>query len=160
VDIMQEIGKVYYYMRNYDSAYYYYDKFIRIREAYNLDIYQGEDIKMAWVLSQMGQIDRSEKMVKIYKDNAEKNQSIYKPLSLAMYYAYKNETQKAIDQLNIFAQSDQYSYWIILFLEEDPLVDNIKELPEFSKAMKKLETKFWDRHQRFRTSLKDKGLLP
>jgi len=45
LDIMQEIGKICYYMRDYPGAYYYYKKFNDIRRALNLDIYSSEDAK-------------------------------------------------------------------------------------------------------------------
>ncbi len=48
-DIIQELAKIYYYLRDYDNAYKYYKKFIEIKEAWKLDIYQSEDMKIGVV---------------------------------------------------------------------------------------------------------------
>jgi len=41
----------------------------------------------------------------------------------------------------------------------EPLVDNIKDLPEFKKIMNNIETKFWKYHKQIRASLEEKGLI-
>lgn len=41
IDIMQEVAKICYYMGDYKSAYFYYKKFIDIREALDLNIYNS-----------------------------------------------------------------------------------------------------------------------
>ena len=94
-----------------------------------------------------------------YKDFADHNTSIYKQLSLAVYYSFYGDTEKAIEHLRLFSQQDNYHYWIVLFLEIDPLVDNIKELPEFKEIMKNIKTKFWDYHQQVKLNLEEKDLL-
>ena len=33
----------------------------------------------------------------------------------------------------LFSQEDNYHFWIIIFFKMNPLVDNIKDLPEFEK---------------------------
>jgi len=159
LDIMQEVGKAYYFMRDYESAYRYYKKFTEIREAYNLDIYAGENAKIGVVLSKVGHREESEKIFKEFKDYAENDQSIYKHLSLAAYYSYMGDTKNAIEQMKLFSQQDNYHYWIILLLEMDPLMDNIKDLPEFKKVFEDIETKFWNYHKQMKASLEEKELI-
>ena len=159
LDIMQEVGKVCYFMRDYESAYDYYKKFIEIKEALNLDIYRGENAKIGVVLSKVGQTEESEKYFNDFLDYAENDKSIYKHLSLAVYYSYKGDTKKAIKQIKLFSQQDNYYYWIIIFLEMDPLIDNIKDLPEFKKILSDIEIKFWNSHKQIKASLEEKELL-
>ena len=159
LDIMQEVGKICYYMRDYACAYKYYKKFIEIKEAYNLDIYRGENAKIGVVLSKVGLINESEKYFKDFKEYAENDKSIYKHLSLAVYYSYKGDTEKAIEHLKLFSQEDNYFYWIIIFLKIDPLIHNIKDLPEFKKIINDIETKFWNSHKQIKDSLEGKELL-
>ena len=90
---------------------------------------------------------------------AENDRSIYKDLSLAVYYSYKGNTQKALEHLKLFSQQDNYHYWTILFLEMDPLVNNIKELPEFKQLMDAIEKKFWENHKKIKATLEEKKLL-
>ena len=158
-DIMQEIGKICYYMRDYESAYHYYNKFIEIKEALNLDIYRSENAKIGVVLSEMGLIEESEKYFKEYKDYAENDPSIYRHLSLAAYYSYQSDTEKAIEHFELFTEQENYHYWIILFLKIDPLIDNIKDHPEFKKIFSNIETKFWNYHKQIKASLGEKDLL-
>ena len=41
----------------------------------------------------------------------------------------------------------------------DPLIDNIKDLPEFQKILNYLENKFWNNHKQIKASLEEKELL-
>lgn len=158
-DILQEVGKIYYYMRDYESAYPYYKKFLEIQEALNLDVFRTENAKIGVVLFEMGQIEESEKHFNEYLDYAENDQSIYKHQWLAMYYSYKGDTKKAIEHLKLFAQKDHYTYWTFSINKLDPLFDNIKDLPEFKRTMNDIESKFWNYHKQVKASLEEKGLL-
>ncbi|MFC2124999.1 helix-turn-helix domain-containing protein [Bacteroidota bacterium] len=158
-DILQEVGKIYYYMRDYKSAYPYYKKFNEIRESLNLDVARSENAKIGFVLSKNGLSDESEKYFKKYKDDAEINQSIYKHINLAMYYSCKGDTEKAIEHLELFSEQDHYHYWTVIFVEIEPLMDNIKDLPEFRKIMDDIEAKFWKYHKQIKASLEEKGLI-
>lgn len=159
LDIMQEVGKICYTMRDFEDAFSYYKKFADIRSANNLAIYTHENAKIGFVFSKMGYKEESEKLFQSYKEYADNDQSIYKHLSLAMYYSYMGKTKEALEHLKIFSQEDNYFYWIILFLEIDPMVDNIKDLPEFKKIVNDLESKFWKNHKRIKDSLVEKELL-
>jgi tetratricopeptide (TPR) repeat protein len=159
LDIIQEIGKVYYYLRDYENAYKYYKKFIDAREALNLNIYNSEDAKIGLVLSEMGQNNQSKKYFEAYKRNAENDQSIYKHLSLAAYYAYYNNQEKAIEHLSLFSKQDNYHYWIVIFIKLDPLFDKIKGLPEFKKINKEIESRFQINHKQIKAALLKEGLI-
>jgi TolB-like protein/class 3 adenylate cyclase/Tfp pilus assembly protein PilF len=159
LDIMQEVGKLYYYLREYDSAYQYYRRFAELREAWNLDLYRSENAKIAVVFSKMRQSKESEKYFIEYLNDAKNDQSIYKDLSLTAYYSYKGDTNKALEHFRLFSQQDNYHYWTLLFTPIDPLLENIKDLPEFNDIMSDLETKFWNNHKRFRAELEEKGLI-
>mgnify|MGYP002725538843 CR=1 FL=1 len=159
LDVLQEVGKTYYYLRDFDSSYYYYGKFIGIKEALNLDLFKSENAKIAIVLSKVGQNDKSKKYLSNYKNYADNDKSIYKHLSLAMYYSQKGDTKNAIEQMRLFAQQDNYNYWAILFLPIDPLIDNIVGLSEFKEIFTEIESKFWNNHKRIKASLEEKGVL-
>lgn len=159
LDILQEVGKVNYFLREYQTSCHYYKKFMDLRQAYNLDIYNGENAKIGVVLSKVGLIEESQKMFREYKLYADNDKSIYKHLSLSAYYSYQGNTDKAIEHLKLFSEQENYHYWIILFLEIDPLVDNIKNLPEFRKIMDDIKIKFWDSHEQIKISLAEKDLL-
>jgi len=159
LDIMQEVAKFYYFQRDYQNAYRYYKKFIELEQAWKLDIYNSEDLKIAVVLDKLGLKEESEKYFIKYKEYVDNDQSVYRHMNLAMYYSYKGDTNKAIEHLELFSEEENYFYWTLIFTDIDPLVDNIKDRPEFKKLMKKIDAKFREYHKRIRSSLKEKDLI-
>ena len=159
LDIMQEIGKIYYYMRDYKNSYTYYDTFLTIRETQKLGIYKHEDSKIGYVYAKMGEQAKAEELLNSYFEYAKNDESIYKNLSLAVYYAYKNDQKKSIEHLKLFAKEDNFQYWVLLFLKLEPLIDNIKNLPEFNEVYNTIETNFWHHHNTIKKSLEAKELL-
>ncbi len=159
LDVMQEVGKICYFMGDYEEAYIYYQKFDEIREAQNIAIYAGEDSKIGMTLLKLGRVEESKKFFDSYKAFVDNDTSIYKELAAAMYYSYLGETEKALDHLALFAEEDNIQYWILLFMKHDPIADNIKDLPEFKRIFKSIETKFWNKHKQINTSLREKAVL-
>ncbi|BAX82524.1 helix-turn-helix domain-containing protein [Labilibaculum antarcticum] len=159
LDVLQEIGKVYYYLRDYETSYAYYKHFIAAKEKYNLSIYPQENSKIARVYAEMGMKEESEKLLKAYFEYASNDKSIYKNASLAIYYAQKDDEEKALKYLQLFSEEENLQYWLLLFLEIDPLVDNIKDLPEFKKIMKRIKNTFWENHKEIKLALENKELL-
>ncbi|MFC2103960.1 helix-turn-helix domain-containing protein, partial [Bacteroidota bacterium] len=159
LDVIQEVGKIYYYLKDYENSYKYYKRFLDIKHALNLDIFPSENAKIGVVLAEVGLTEESKKLFMDYKYYAENDQTIYKNLSLAMYNSYKGDTKKAIEHLKLFSEEDNYFYWVLLFLDIDPLIDNVKDNSEFNKILNDIETKFWKRHEKIRASLEEKELL-
>ena len=94
-----------------------------------------------------------------FRDFAENDSSVYHHAHLAVYYLYRGDKDKAIDHLRLFSQEDNYRYWILL-MPDDPLIESIKDDPEFRKVMHDIETKFWNRHEEIKAKLTEDGILP
>ncbi|MBI3483334.1 MAG: helix-turn-helix domain-containing protein [Bacteroidetes bacterium] len=156
--LLQEIGKSCFYQRDYKNAYRYYKKFIEVKQAQHLDIYKNENLKIGMVLYKLGMKEKSEEYFKSFKEYAFSDNSIYKNLNLMGYYAWMGDQQKAMEHMKLFSKEDNIQYWI-LFLADDPVFDNMRNLPEFKKAMAAIEKKFWDNHKKIRVMLEEKGLL-
>ncbi|WP_346854492.1 helix-turn-helix domain-containing protein [uncultured Draconibacterium sp.] len=159
LDILQEVAKAYYYLGDYQTSYIYYKKFTELREAYNLEIYNSENAKIAYVFDRVGEKELSEKYLEKFKSDADNMQSIYKHYNLAVYYSFKGETEKAIDHLKLFSEEDNFHFWTILFTPIEPLVENVKKHPDYKKVFSLLEKKFRQNHKRIEASLNAKGLL-
>ncbi|MFA9389964.1 MAG: helix-turn-helix domain-containing protein [Prolixibacteraceae bacterium] len=159
LDILQEVAKFYYFQEEFDSAFYYYEKFVAARESYNLDIYPQEDAKIALVYQKKGLNTEAIKFFNAYAAYCEKDQSIYKSASMAVKYAYEGKNDKVIEQLNVFATQDNYQYWILLFMEKDPLLKSLKSHPEFDGIIQKIKDRFWEKQKRLKSLLQEKGLL-
>jgi TolB-like protein/AraC-like DNA-binding protein/Tfp pilus assembly protein PilF len=159
-EILKDLGVICYYLRDYESAYSYYMKMTDLAQADGMDLYQGEKAKIGLILSKLGRPEESQRYFQEYLEFAENEQSIYKDLSLAVYYSYMGESEKAIEHMDLFSEQDNYPYWYILFLGmDDPLFENVEKLPEFQKILREIELKFWKYHKEIKDSLKEKGLL-
>lgn len=159
LDIMQEVAKFYYFQEKYDSAFYYYDKFEKIKESNGLNMYPQENLKIGLVFDKMGLQDKAKDFYKAYAEYCKNDQSIYQPASLAMKYLHEGNHNRAIEQLKLFATKNNYQYWILLFIEEDPLMKTLKSHPEYDEVIQKIKDRFWENHKQLEKSLKDKNLL-
>lgn len=159
LDIMQEVGKFYYFQKKYDSAFYYYDKFEKIKESNGLKMYPQETLKIGLVYDKMGMDDIADSYYTAYTEYCKNEQSIYKPVSLAMKYLHEENPNLAIEQLKLFATKNNYQYWVLLFIEEDPLMKTLKNHPEYDEVIQKIKDRFWENHKQLEKSLKDKNLL-
>jgi hypothetical protein len=74
-------------------------------------------------------------------------------------HAYNGEFGKAIEQLKIFATQDNFQYWIVLFMEMDPIMKPMLNDPEFKRTIQKIKRRFWDKHNNLDKLLKEKGLV-
>ena len=159
-DILKELGVISYYLREYENAYSYFSKMTEICEDQGLDLYHGEKAKIGLILSKLGREKESAVYFQEYLDFAENDPSIYRDLSLAVYYSYMGNTPRALEHMELFSEQENYPYWYILFLEmDDPLFENVKGNPEFQKIMREINVKFWKHHKEIKDSLKKKGLL-
>jgi len=159
LDILQEVGKACYFLRDYKSAYAYYSKFMAITNTFHLDVYRSEKLKIGLVFSEMGQADEAKRLFADFKAMADNDPSIYKHMNLAAYYSYTGDLPKAIEHLRQFSLQEDYFYWILLFAKMDPVFDNIRELPEFNDIMSKLERKFRKRHKKIKAALKEEHVI-
>jgi len=159
LDVLQETGKICYYMGDYQEAYKYYKAFLDIRESQHLDLYRYENAKIGYVMEKMGYHEKAGAYFSDFKAYYENDQSIYRPISLAMYHAHKGNTQQALEYLKEFSQQENYHYWVILFFQQDPLVEKIKDHPEFKPTFEKIQASFWNKHEQIRKTLEKKQLL-
>ncbi|WP_397447548.1 helix-turn-helix domain-containing protein [Polaribacter sp. R77954] len=158
-DITQELAKTYYFQEDYENALVYYEKYINILSTNKIDLYPAENIKIAYTYKKLGFSDKAEKYFNKYKDYLEKDESIYREASLAMLYLYESKPDKAIDAYDKFSLQDGFQYWILLFLEEDPLVKSLSTHPKYDEVFQKIKDRFWENHNRLKKSLKEQELI-
>lgn len=159
MDVMQEVANFHYYQGNFEKSYFYFKKFVEIKEKYGLNIYPHEDIKIGFVYKEMGLDKEAENFIKSYSEYCEDDTSIYKSASLAVKYAYEGDVEKAINQLQIFATESNYQYWILVFMEIDPVMNPLKKDPRFAKVLKKIKDRFWENQTNLKKSLEEKELI-
>jgi tetratricopeptide (TPR) repeat protein len=158
-DIIQEVGNVCYYLRDFQCAGRYYSHFLEIKDSLHLQAYRGEDAKIGLVFSRLGMESTSDSLLRAYKEYADSDNSMYKHLSLSVYYAYQGDREKALEHLRLYSQQKSFNYLVLPFLRIDPLLDPIKEDQEFQEILDEMEVKTMDHHQRIRKVLREKNLI-
>jgi TolB-like protein/AraC-like DNA-binding protein len=159
VDIIQEVAKVSYTLGEYETSWSYYEKMIAIKNAYDLDIYQGEDAKIAYVLQKLGRTEEAAFYLERYLTYAENDESIYKNLSLSAYNATIGNIDAGIEYLKAFSEEENYQYWFILFLEKDPIIMELASHPDFKPTVRIIEDKFWAQHDDTKQMLINEGVI-
>ncbi|MCW5910502.1 MAG: helix-turn-helix domain-containing protein [Cyclobacteriaceae bacterium] len=158
-DILQDIGKVSYYLQEYDTAYKYYKRFDRYREAQKLDVYEHENLNIGRVYEIAGETEKAKEFYERYRKYVERDQTAYKNIGLAVYYCQVNESDKALEHLRLFTKEDNIQYWIILFMDKGPELTETERSPEFKKLLQEVERKFWANHEKLKLTLQEQGLL-
>tara|TARA_R110002050_G_scaffold56512_3_gene127183 strand:+ start:140928 stop:142988 length:2061 start_codon:yes stop_codon:yes gene_type:complete len=159
LDILQEVAKLHYYQEDFETAFLYYEKFVEARKKYEMDIYPHEDIKIGLVYEKMGLQEEASEFFTSYAQYCEKDESIYKSVSIAALYAHQGKFDKAIEQLKVFTSKSNYQYWILIFMDTDPVFKPLKKHPEFDEIMQKIEDRFWDSQHHLKKLLEEKGLI-
>jgi class 3 adenylate cyclase/TolB-like protein len=158
LDILQDLSKIYYGQEKYDSAYYYYDKFVRVREANKLNLYIEENVKIARVYQIMGRTQKADSLFADYITYADEVQSPYRSATIAFKHAYLGEIEEAIKHLKEFSKVKNIQYWFLL-MRKDPLMEPLKKHPEFETVMRDIENSFWEDHAKLKNELIEKGVL-
>jgi TolB-like protein/AraC-like DNA-binding protein/TPR repeat protein len=156
-DIVQEMGKICFIMRDYDEAFKYYKWFVKSRDRMHLNLYKHEDLRVAIIYEKMGLKPEAEKFVASFKDYADNDLTVYKNLHLAMYWCYRGDKRKGLDHLKLFANEKTITY-AVTCLGDDPLFDQVSALPEFKSIMADIKATFDETHNRLAAMLKEEGL--
>lgn len=159
LDVMQEIAKVCYTMEDYENAWEYYEQFVAIKKLLQLDIYAGEDLKIAYVLYKLNRPDEAEKFMQSFKAYVDQDNSIYKDLALSGYYAVRGEVNEAIKYFKAFTEQKDFFYWLIMFLEQDPILLEMSGHQDFKPTLEQIKSNFWEHHEKMRTVLEDEGVI-
>lgn len=158
-DILQDIGKVSYYLREYDTAYQYYKRFNRYRDTHKLDVYEHENLVIGRVYELAGETEKAKAFYERYRKYLERDQTAYKNIGLSIYYCQMNESTKALEHLRLFTREDNIQYWVILFMDKGPELTETEASPEFKKLLQEVERKFWANHEKLKLTLEEQGLL-
>jgi TolB-like protein/Tfp pilus assembly protein PilF len=159
LDVVMEVAKMYYTMEDYEVAVQYYDAFSEVKERYKLDLFDPEELKIAYVLDQMGRTSEAEKHLSIYKAFVDNDRSIYQDIMLSGYYAYTGDVDKGIEYLKKFSEQEGYFYWLVMMTENDPIMSLLSEHPDYLPTLKKIEVQFWEEHKKTRKMLEEEGLI-
>ena len=159
LDILQDLGKICYYQKDYKGAWHYYNRFVSRRESLQLNIYEHENLLIGTVMKKMGYHEKAARYVQEYKHLADSNDSNYKPLLLAAYYTHMGDQDQALKQMKLFAQEENIQYWIVLFIECDPVLESLLATAAGKELVAKIKAKFWENHAEIKARLKEESLI-
>jgi hypothetical protein len=78
---------------------------------------------------------------------------------LVNIYALTNQKEKAFENLRVFAKNHLFPYFRVIWMKEDPMLNSIRNEPEFQKILKDIESKYEGEHERVEKWLKEQGML-
>jgi TolB-like protein/Tfp pilus assembly protein PilF len=78
---------------------------------------------------------------------------------LASVYAVKGEKEKALENISLLNQYKISPLWMVTFLKNDPLFDNIRDEQGFKQVVTDMESKYQAEHERVRKWLEEQGTL-
>ena len=159
MDIIQEIAKVSYTLEDYDEAAFYYEKFMELKEMFGLDIYNSIDVNIAFVLDQIGKKEEAESLFDTFLQFAENDETIYKDLHFAAYHAARGNIDEGMDYLKAFTGQEDFQYWIVLFLDKDPVILRLSSHPDFKETLRQIEEQFWKKHGGIRNMLEEENVI-
>ncbi|UXP32320.1 helix-turn-helix domain-containing protein [Reichenbachiella agarivorans] len=157
--VIEEIAKVCYTSGAYEEAWVYYDKMLNIKRALHLDIFQNEDASIGFVLEQLGRKEEAKKFYESFLAYTEKDQSLYKDILYSNYYAVTGNIDQAIKHLKAFSEQDNYQYWIVLFMDKDPITLLMKGHPDYESTIQKINDKFWANNKKIRKMLEEENII-
>jgi len=159
LDILNEVAKLNYYQENYEEAFKYYRIYNSIKNERQINMFPQENLKIAICYEKMGLIEEAKQFYNSYANYCESDKSIYQPASMAFKHLYDGDNEAAISQFKAFSNKSNFQYWLVLFLEQDPLIKKLKSHKDYKKTMKDIKNKFWQDHNEIRESLKQNNLL-
>jgi TolB-like protein/Tfp pilus assembly protein PilF len=160
IDMLNDLGKISYYMEDYKAAYEYDRRLFVLKEALQVDVYKHENLRIGVALAKMGFRKESQEVIESFRIYMDRENSVYRDLGMAMYYCYRGDYKKTLELLDLFAKKDDHhQYWLILFLDKDPIIVPLRNNPEYKRIISDIQAKFWKNHEEIKADLKEKGLL-
>ena len=64
-----------------------------------------------------------------------------------------------MEYLQSFSEQDVSQYWMVMFIDQDPILQTLSSEPTFSETIARIQQKFWDRHEKLREVLEEEEVL-
>jgi len=141
-----------YFRRDWQTAANYYQQI-------TVDWWPNDDGRIGATLNELGKKEEAEERFKRFEAYLAQDQTPHKYRLLAELQAYRGQTDAALANMEIFARADNIPYWAIRFFRDDPMYDNIRELPKFKELLDQMEARFWKNRDRIKAELEQQGLL-
>ena len=159
VDILKDIGKVQYYLRDFNAAARTFDAYEELTRIQHLDAYDHESLVFAKTYQMVGRMADAKLYAEKYGSFLERDKSAYNELGRAMYQSYLGNQSASLKHFEAFSKEDQIQYWVVLFLEDDILVDELKVTSAFKKIMSRIRKNFEKTREEIALSMEEDGVI-
>ena len=159
LDVLQELGKLSYFMGDSLASYEYYHRFATAKNVLGLDIFPNEDLLVGLAYDKMGYDSIANHYYETFRGFAEKDSSKYQGLFRASYHALMDDKEAAIAELKNFSNEDHVQYWFVRFMETDPIIMKVSDHPDYQAISKKIHDNFWKEHEEMKFRLQEAGVL-
>jgi len=160
------LGKYYMELGHFEESLRYYEKYMALIKARS-----GRTIpqlyRIGYVYWGAGYKEKAEyyfnEQIKMANREIEYGgywaSSIWLYYSLASIYAFNGDKDKAFENLRIFNQIQRIPLYIVIQIKIDPLLDNIRDEPEFQQIVRDVEAKYQAERERVRRWLEENDML-
>ena len=163
---LENLGSNYRKLGQTDIAIQFYQKWLqRLKELGQLKTNAMHRVAYAYWLGGFEeeakyyfdeQLEYDKRMNELGRGMAESKVTYY---DLACVYAFRGEEKKAFENLRIFNQRQMIPLWWVYYVKNDPLLDNIRDEPEFQQILRDVEAKHQAEHERVRLWLEENDML-
>jgi tetratricopeptide (TPR) repeat protein len=78
---------------------------------------------------------------------------------MACVYAFFGDKNQAFKNLRIFKEKPVFNSWAVELIKRDPLLDSIRNEPEFQQIVRDVEAKYQAEHERVKKWLEEQGMF-
>jgi TolB-like protein/tetratricopeptide (TPR) repeat protein len=161
------LGTAYVYSGRYKESLEYINKYAEWLKE-NQVISEGFSHRIGYVYWINGYKDEADYWFneqKRYCEESIKNKRFSGQISLTAYYdlacvyAFRDEKQKAYENLRVLGQLKVFPSWWLDLIKRDPLLENLRGEPEFERIVNDIRTKYQAEHERVKKWLEDQEML-
>lgn len=152
--VLRTLFLIHFENRDYNKAF----EFFNIRTRNGL-YHHDDDVKVGIIHLKLNQPKKANNFFNSYLTHAENYSSDTKDYRLSAAYACLGDTTNTIKHMKLYAQNKYATYWTISHYETSPIFDNVRSMPEFTRILNEMKTKFWNNHAYIKRSLMEKGLI-
>ena len=166
IDELFKLGEICMFLNQPEEALKYFNKWYERSKTLSLFAVFGPH-RIGWAYWQNGyreeaeyyfneQINYCNKLIEMRRVLQLSYREFY---DLAAVYAFRGDKDRAIENLKNFNKLQIIPAWMMPYIRYDPLLDNIRDEPEFQQIVRDVEAKYQAEHERVRKWLEEQGML-
>jgi len=185
---LEYLGQNYLFLRDFENALFYYKKYFELlkKQPYQPDFENEYDfllrnnrhsnslgidifplLNTTYLYGKLQDKSKFEIHKKALLANIKKHleyntlwsQSKLNYFELACIAAFLNENDKATDYLKELSKGKVNPVWLLNYLMDHPMLEYLKNTPEFLKIRKKIKTNYQKEHSKTKQILADNGII-